>query len=177
MGQRRWLLRRFVTFKPNSIIRPPKWHFFENFRFSARFILRWNRFAQICVAFRLEMGQWERLQRRFLVFRPNSIVLPSKITLFRKFSFQRSCYVLQEFRFAQIFQLFDWNWVNEQDPVGGLSFFSQIVLFRPMRWLFSKIFVSVLILFCVGIQIRQICATFQLEMSQRARLQMRFIIF
>ena len=123
--------------------------------------------------------------------------------------------------------LFNWKCVNEVYSTEGSSFFGQIPSFRPSKWpFFLKIFISVLVLFCVGIQIcvnfcsffirnsstsrtlqpnsivlasemaffflkfffrcaffslkfkfMQIYASFWLEVGQRARLHMRFIIF
>ena len=140
VGQRWWLLRRFIVFWPNSMFLPPKWLFSKIFVsvivlfcsgiqirtnlcsffigngstrmtleevhcFSAKFhrfgfwngIFYWKfsfqcsfyfaskfRFAQICAAFRLEMGQWAWLYRRFFVYRPNSIVSVYKMAFFSK---------------------------------------------------------------------------------------------
>ena len=74
-------------------------------------------------------------------------------------------------------QLFDWKWVNEQDFVGGLSFFSQILSFRPMRWVFSKFLFRCSFYFVLELKFTQICAAFQLEIGQQARLRKSFIVF
>ena len=50
--------------------------------FFSKFSLR-----QISATFRLEIGQWEGLPWRFIVFQPNSIVSVSEIVFFKNFRF------------------------------------------------------------------------------------------
>ena len=83
MGQRARLHRMFIVFRPYSIVSASKIAFFlENFRFGALFFFASKfRFAQICAAFRLEMGQRARLYRMFIVFQINSIFSATEMVL------------------------------------------------------------------------------------------------
>ena len=82
MGQRVRLYKRFIIFRQILSFQPPQWHFFESFPFGACifFALEFI-FVQICVAFRLELGQRAGIHRRFIVL-PNSIVSASKMAFF-----------------------------------------------------------------------------------------------
>ena len=91
------------------------------------------------------MGQWARLYRMFIIFRPNSIISATEMVFSLKFSFQCSFFFLhQNLVSSKLVQLFDWKYVNGKDSTGDLSFFCQIPSFRPSKWHFFKIFVSVL---------------------------------
>ena len=85
IGQRAWLRKSFTVFQPNFIVLGSEMTFFQklsilcSFYFASKF---W--FTQIYVAFWLEIGQGARLYKRFIIFRPNSIVLASEITIFWK---------------------------------------------------------------------------------------------
>ena len=74
--------------------------------------------------------------------------------------------------------LFDWRWVNEQDFVGGSSFFCQIPSFRPPKWnFFRKFSFWCSFYFTPKFKFAQIYAAFQLVMGQRWWILRRFIIF
>ena len=67
---------------------PPTWHFFQNFRFGGRFFFFFAAefsLRQISANFRLEIGQWEGLPRRIIVFQRNSNVLVSEMAFFENF--------------------------------------------------------------------------------------------
>ena len=67
------------------------------FFFAAEFNLR-----QISANFLLEIGQWDGLRKRFIVFWPNSIVLASEMAFFSNFSFRWSFFFASEFSLRQI---------------------------------------------------------------------------
>ena len=104
------------------------------------------------------MGQWARLHRMFIVYRPNPIVSASKMAFFWKFSFLCSFFFLRwNLDSCKFVKLLNCKWVNGHDCIGDSSFFSQIPSFLPPKWhFFLKIFVLVLnfLFFCVKIQIR-----------------------
>ena len=122
------------------------------------------------------MGQRARLHRMFIIFRPNSIVLASEMAFFWNFLFWCSFFFLHWNSYSRKFvQLFDWKWVNEQDSASGSLFFGQNLLFRPPKWHFFENFCfDACFIFAPKFRFTQICATFRLEMCQRATL-CRFI--
>ena len=100
------------------------------------------RFTQIFEAFEVEMGQQPRLQRRFIVFSPNSVVSAFEIAFFPKFPFRCSAlfFLRQNSSSNKLVQLFDWKQVTRSDSVRGSSFFGQILSFRPPKWHFYENF-------------------------------------
>ena len=120
---------------------------FVFFLFAPEFSLR-----QISATFRLEIGQWDGLPWRIIVFQPNSNVSVSEIVFFKNFCFSARFFFCQNSDSLKLVQLFDWKWVNRLDSIRGSSFFGQIPSFRPPKWNFLKIFVSVVVFFCAIIQ-------------------------
>ena len=136
-------------------------------------------FTQIYVAFRLKIGQRVRLRQRFIIFQLNSIIStsemalfkkfffrcslyfgqipsfwPSKWNFFRKFLFWCSFYFTMEFKFAQIHAAFQLElgqrwWLLRRFIIFSVKFH---VSASEMAF-YSKIFLSVFILFCVEIHI------------------------
>ena len=105
-------IRGSLFFGQIPSFRPGKWHFFENYHFSALFFFPPEfRFTQICEAFEVEMGQQPRLQRRFIVFSPNSVVSAFEIAFFPKFPFRCSAlfFLRQNSSSNKLVQLFDWK--------------------------------------------------------------------
>ena len=141
IGQRVRLRQRFILFQPNSIVSASKMAFFQKFLFWCSFYFAPKfRFANICAAFRLEMGQWSRLFKRFIFFWRNSIVLASEMAFVWNFLF-RSCFILrQNSNLRKFVQLFDWKWVNKQDSTGSSPFFALIPSSRPPKWHFFENF-------------------------------------
>ena len=84
MGQQIELHRGFIVFGQIQSFRPPKWHVFQNFRFGGFFFLFAPEFIlrRISATFRLEIGQWEGLPTRIIIFQPNSIVSLYEIAFF-----------------------------------------------------------------------------------------------
>ena len=88
------------------------------------------------------MSQQPRLQRRFIVFSPNSVVSAFEIAFFPKFPFRCSAlfFLRQNSSSNKLVQLFDWKQVKRSDSVRGSSFFGQILSFRPPKWHFYENF-------------------------------------
>ena len=88
MGQRAGLHKRFIISHQIPSFCAPKWHFFKDFRFGASFFIcaRIQIRTNLC-SFSIEMGQRAGLQKRFIIFRPNSIVWPPKWHIFENFRF------------------------------------------------------------------------------------------
>ena len=156
MGQWARLCCRFIVFQPNSIVSAYKMAFFRKFLSCCSFCFALEfKFKQICAAFQLEMGQRTRLRKRFIIFQVNSMVSASEITFFQKLSIRCSFYFEPEFRFTQIYAAF-WLEIGKR-----ARFCKRLIVFQPNSivfglWnsIFSKIFVLVLVLLCVGILIR-----------------------
>ena len=101
MGQQIGLRRGSSFFGQIPSFRPPKWHFFQNFRFGGRFFFA-PKFSlrQISATFRLEIGRWGGLQRRIFIFQPNSIVSVYEIAFFKTFRFGARFFFVPKFSFA-----------------------------------------------------------------------------
>ena len=127
------------------------------------------------------MGQQPRLQRRFIVFSPNSIVSAFEIAFFPKFPFRCSAlfFLRQNSSSNKLVQLFDWKQVKRSDSVRGSSFFGQILSFRPPKWHFYENFCfgGRFFFFAPKFSFAKIGATFRLEMGQQIGLRKRFILF
>ena len=102
MGQQIGPRKRFIVFRPNSMVSACETtFFFENihfggcFFFAPEFCLR-----QISATFRLEIGQWEGLPWRIIVFQPNSIVLLFEMAFFKNFRFGAHFFLVPKFSFA-----------------------------------------------------------------------------
>ena len=107
---------------------------------------------QISATFRLEIGQWEGLLWRIIVFQPNSIVLVSDIAFFKNFCFGARFFLCQNSISLKLVQFFDWKWVNRLDSARGSSFLGQILSFRPPKWHFFQNFCFGFLFFCTRIQ-------------------------
>ena len=90
----------FIVFRPNSIISASEMVFFFKifdsvvvFFFAPEFSFR-----QISANFRFEIGQWEGLPWRIIVFQPNSIVSISEMAFF-KISFRSSFFLCAKIQF------------------------------------------------------------------------------
>ena len=69
MGQHIGPRKSFIVFRPNSIVSASEMAFFPKFRFGVRFFFAPEfSLRQISATFRLEIGQWEGLPRRIIVF-------------------------------------------------------------------------------------------------------------
>ena len=98
--------------------------------------------------------------------------------IFKIFHFGARHFLYQNSISLKLVQLFDWKWINREDSVRGSSFFGQIPSFRPSKWHFFQIFVSeVVFFFTPEFILRQICATFRLEIGQSEGLPWRIIVF
>ena len=115
--------------------RPPRWQFFENFHFDARFCFSQNldlyKFLQLfdwkwvngqdsigCSSF---FGQIPSFQPRKWHF------------FFEKFHFSALFFLRQNSGSRIFVKLFNWKWVNGQDSIVGSSCFSKIQSFRPPK--------------------------------------------
>ena len=169
MGQQAGLRRGFIVFRPNSIISSSEMTFFRKFLFRCSLFF-WApefRFAQICVAFRLEMGQRVRLHKRFIIFQLNSIVSAYEMAFFWKFSFECS-FFSPKFRFMQIYAAFQLEIGQQVGLHRRYIIFNQIPSFRPLKWHFFKHF---------NFAAHFIYVAFRLEMGLWAGHRERFIIF
>ena len=115
------LVRGSSFFGQIPSFRPPKWHFYENFCFSGRFFLSAEfSLRQLSATFRLEIGQWEGLPWRIIVFQPNSIVLVFKMAFFKNFRFGARFFLCAKIQFRL-------NWCNFQIGNGSTDWTPQEV--------------------------------------------------
>ena len=125
-------------FWPNSIISASEMAFLiENFHFGASYVLHRNLDSRKFVQ---KMGQRAGLCKRFIVFHQIPSFRPPKGHIFDNFCFgARIFFWCQNLDLCKFVQLFNWKWVDEQDSVGGLSFFGQILSFwTPKRHFFEN---------------------------------------
>ena len=104
MGQQIGPRKRFIVFRPNSIVSACETTFFlKKFRFGGLFFFA-PEFClrQISATFWLQIGQWEGLSGRIIVFQPNLIVSVSKKAFVTNFRFGARCFFVPKFNFAEI---------------------------------------------------------------------------
>ena len=99
--QRERLPWRIIVFQPNSIVLDFEMAYFKNFRSGAQFFIGPKfSFAYIGATFRLEIGQWEGLPWRIIIFRPNSIVSVYEMAFFKNFRLGALFFFVPEFSFT-----------------------------------------------------------------------------
>ena len=102
MGQQIGLRKRFILFWPNSIVSASEMAFFSKFSFRWSFFFFTPEFSlrQISATFRLEIGQWEGLPWRIIVFQRNSIVSVHEMAFFKTFRFGAHFFCVPKFCFT-----------------------------------------------------------------------------
>ena len=142
MGQQIGLRKRFIVFQPNSIVSAFDMAFFFRIFVSVLVLFLVPEFSlrKISATFRLEIGQWEGVPWRIIVFQPNSIVSVSEIVFFKNFRFSARFSLCQNSVSLKLVLLFNWTWVNRCDSVRGFSFFGRIPSFQPPKWHFFQNF-------------------------------------
>ena len=126
MGQQIGLRKRFIVFRPNSIVSAFDMAFFSKFSFRWSFFFSTPEFSlrQISATFRLEIGQWEGLPWRIIVFQQNSIVSVSEI------AFQKIFHFGARFFCAKI--QFRLNWCNFSIEIGQqIGLRKRFIVFWP----------------------------------------------
>ena len=130
--------------------------------FAPEFSLR-----QISATFRVEIGQWEGLPRRIIVFQPNSIVSVSEIVFFTNFCFGPRFFFGPKFSFYEIGATFRMEMGQQIGLRKRFIIFqpNSIVLASNMAF-FSKFSFRWSFFFVVEFSLRQISANFRLEIGQ-----------
>ena len=135
----------FIIFRPNSIVSASAKVFFLHFCFDAHFFLRQNSYSLKLV----HLFNWKWVNRLESVrgssfFGQIPSFRPSKSHFFENFRFGGHFFYRQNSVSGKLVQPFDWKQVNGKDSFVESSFFGQLASFRPAKWYFLKIFVSVL---------------------------------